>query len=200
FPDEGPRVAILIPTRDNQQALRVCLESIKKTSYNNYEVVIIDNESKKPETLEYLRAQPQVLRIASPGGKFNFAAINNEAGRQVDAELILFLNDDTEVVSPCWLSQMVGYLRSTGVGAVGAKLLYANGGIQHAGIVHGYFNGLAGHAFRNKASHDNGYLSYARVVRNCSAVTAACMLTPPDIFLSFEGFDEKGFSVAFKDV
>jgi GT2 family glycosyltransferase/glycosyltransferase involved in cell wall biosynthesis len=201
FPDEGPRVAILIPTKDNHPTLQVCLESIKKTTYTNYEVVIIDNESENPQTLEYLRTLPhRLLRIPSPAGKFNYAAIINQAVSQADAELILFLNDDTEVIDPCWLSQMVGYLRVPGVGAVGARLLYPNGDIQHAGVVHGYFNGLAGHAFKNKSPHDNGYLSYARVLRNCSAVTAACMLTRRDTFLSVGGFDEKAFAVAYNDV
>ena len=201
FPDEGPSVTIIIPTKNNLEFLRVCIDSIKKTSYRNYEVVIVDNESDDPTTLDYLRSSPhRVLRIPNSDGRFNFAAINNRAVEQLDADYVLFLNDDTEVLSPKWLSQMVGYMTLAGVGAVGARLLLTDGRIQHAGVVHGYYNRMAGPAFKLAPATDNGYLSYAKVTRNYSAVTAACMLTSKTLFQSLGGFDEQAFAVAYNDV
>jgi GT2 family glycosyltransferase len=201
FPDEGPRVAIIIPTKNNVAVLSVCIESLKKTSYKNYEVIIIDNESDDAETLDYLsKTRHKVLRIANPDGKFSFAAINNAAVEQANADYVLFLNNDTEVVTPDWLSQMVGYLGLEGVGAVGARLLFPDGRIQHAGIVHGYYNGMAGPAFKLLPGWNHGYLSYTMVARNYTAATAACLLTRRDLFLSEGGFDEQNFSVAYNDV
>jgi GT2 family glycosyltransferase/glycosyltransferase involved in cell wall biosynthesis len=201
FPDDGPRVTVIIPTRNQVAVLRDCIASLARTTYKNYEVVIIDNDSDDAETLAYLEeAGHRVLRIASPGGRFNFAALNNRAVEQIDADYVLFLNNDTEVVAPRWLSQMVGYLGLSGVGAVGARLLYADGRIQHAGIVHGYYNGMAGPAFKLLPASDHGYLSYAMVTRNYAAVTAACMLTRRELFISLGGFDEQQFAVAYNDV
>ncbi|MGH9941543.1 MAG: glycosyltransferase [Pyrinomonadaceae bacterium] len=201
FPDHGPRVAIIIPTRNNVDLLKTCLASLARTTYRNYEVVIIDNESDDPKTLEYLRRLPhRVRRVPNPGRGFNFAAINNEAVRRTDADYVLFLNDDTEVLSPGWLSQMVGYLGVPGVGAVGARLLFPDGRVQHAGVVHGYDDGLAGPAFKLLPADEPGYLGHAKVARNYSAVTAACMLTPRDLFLRTGGFDEEHFAVAYNDV
>jgi O-antigen biosynthesis protein len=201
FPDDGPRVAIIIPTRNQVAVLRNCIESLARTSYENYEVVIIDNDSDDDATINYLeQKRHRVLRIPSPGGRFNFAAINNRAVEQVDADYVLFLNNDTEVVAPRWLSQMVGYLGLSGVGAVGGKLLYPDGRIQHAGIIHGYYNGMAGPAFKLLPGSDHGYLSYAAVTRNYAAVTAACMLTGRELFLGMGGFDERQFAVAYNDV
>ena len=149
FPDEGPAVTILIPTKNQVSILRRCIESIKVTTYRNYQVVIIDNESDDPETIAYLKTLPhRVLRIANPAGRFNFSAINNRAVELIDSEFVLFLNNDTEVRSPHWLSQMVGYGRMQGIGAVGAKLIFEDGRIQHACIVHGYYHGMAGPAFK----------------------------------------------------
>ncbi|HST23373.1 MAG TPA: glycosyltransferase, partial [Blastocatellia bacterium] len=201
FHDDGPRVAIIIPTKNNRAVLRACIESLEKTSYKNYEVIIIDNESDDRETLEYLRkTRHKVLRIANPDGKFSFARINNEAVKETTADYVLFLNNDTEVVTPDWLSQMVGYLGLQGVGAVGARLLFPDGRIQHAGIVHGLYNGMVGPAFKLLPGWNHGYLSQAIVTRNYSAVTAACMLTRRDLFLSAGGFDEQKFAVAYNDV
>jgi GT2 family glycosyltransferase/glycosyltransferase involved in cell wall biosynthesis len=201
FADTGPRVAIIIPTKNNVAVLEACLQSIRKTTYKNYEVVIIDNESDDPKTIDFLQQVPvRVLRIPNPEGRFNFAWINNRAVERIDAEYVLFLNDDTEVKSPAWLSQMVGYLGMPGVGAVGARLLFPDRRVQHAGVVHGYYNGMAGPAFKLLPEYDFGYLSYAKVTRNYAAVTAACMLTRRDLFLQLGGFDEDDFSVAFNDV
>jgi glycosyltransferase involved in cell wall biosynthesis len=201
FPNDGPKVSIVIPTRNGLDVLRRCVDSLRKTTYRNYEVLIIDNASDDPATLAYLDSLPhRVERIPNPAGRFNYAYINNRAAEMADGELLLFLNNDTEVVEPRWLSQMVGHAQFAGVGAVGARLLYPDKRIQHAGIVHGYYGGLAGPAFKLLPAWDNGYLSYARVARNFSAVTAACLLTPRKIFLELGGFDEINFEVAYNDV
>jgi len=201
FPDHGPKVSILIPTRNGLDILRRCIDSLARTTYRDYEIVVIDNDSDDAATLDYLRALPhRIERIANPSGRFNFAYINNRAAERVDGDFVLFLNNDTEVAEPRWLSQMVGLAQFAGVGAVGARLLYPDKRIQHAGIVHGYYHGLAGPAFKLAPAWDNGYLSYARVTRNYSAVTAACLLTPRSVFLEMGGFDETKFEVAYNDV
>jgi|GEM_PF-362849 len=201
FPDTGPSVTILIPSRNNGRILKRCLDSLARTSYRNHQILVIDNGSDDPETRRYLAGiQHPVLSIPNGPEGFNFAAINNQAARQVTSDYLLFLNDDTEVIAPDWLSQMMGYARLEGVGAVGARLLFPNGTIQHAGIVHGYYDGLAGPAFRNHPRWHHGYLSFAMVGRNYSAVTAACLLTPRALFESLGGFDEKAFAVAYNDV
>jgi len=201
FPDNGPSVTVIIPTKNQLKLLKACLDSLETTTYKNYQVAVIDNESDDPKTLEYLKQlNCQVLRIKNPGGKFSFAAINNRAVEQVDSEYVLFLNNDTEVINPRWLSQMVGYAQIPGVGAVGARLLYPDGRIQHAGVIHGLHHGLAGHAFKLMNSENRGYLSQAMVTRNYSAVTAACTITPRQLFLELGGFDEDNFAVAYNDV
>jgi glycosyltransferase involved in cell wall biosynthesis len=201
FPDEGPQVTILIPTKNQISILRQCIESLRRTTYKNYDIVVIDNESDDPETLAYLHSLPhRILRISNPSSRFNFAAINNRAVQRVTSEFVLFLNNDTEVKEPRWLSQMVGYVQMPGVGAVGAKLIFADGRIQHAGVVHGLYHGLAGPAFKLTPSWDHGYLAYASVVRDYSAVTAACMLTSRKRFLELGGFNETEFGVAYNDV
>ena len=201
FPDDGPRVCIIIPTRNGVDILKRCIDSLRLTTYRNYEVLIVDNDSDDPATLAYLQDLPhRVERIGNPHGRFNYAYINNRAAERAQGDLLLFLNNDTEVVEPRWLSQMVGYAGFADVGAVGARLLYPDKRIQHAGIVHGYYRGLAGPAFKLTPGWDNGYLSYARVTRGYSAVTAACMVTPRKIFLELGGFDEVNFEVAYNDV
>ena len=202
FPNDGPKVAIIIPTRNHVELLRTCVASLARTSYRNYEIVIIDNESDDPDTLTYLAGLPhRVLRITNPPGEqFSFARINNEAIRQVDADYVLLLNNDTEVRTPEWLSQMMGYARMEGVGAVGARLLFRDETVQHAGILHGLYGGMAGPAFRNAPSWDHGYLDYAVVAREYSAVTAACLLTQRALYLELGGLDERYFAVAYNDV
>ena len=208
FPDQGNSVTIIIPTKNQAKLLKACIESLGKTTYQNYQVFVIDNESDESETLEYLaslkylysgEANISVIPVANTDGKFNFAAINNRAVEKVKTEYILFLNNDTEIISPHWLSQMMGYAKIPGVGAVGAKLIYPDKRIQHAGVIHGLHHGLAGHAFKLLHSENRGYLSQAFVSRNYSAVTAACMLTPRKLFLELGGFDEENFAVAYND-
>lgn len=201
FSDNGPTVSIVIPTKNQKEMLKRCIDSIEKTTYRNYEVVIIDNDSDESDAVSYLQSlSHRVLKIQNPKDKFSYAYINNRAVEQVNSKYVLFLNNDTEVREPKWLSRMVGYAELTGVGAVGARLLYPDGRIQHAGIVHGYYNGMAGPAFKLLPAWNYGYLSYAMVTRNFSAVTAACLLTSRQLFLEHGGFDEEQFSVAYNDV
>ena len=202
FPDEGPWVTIIIPTKNNLRVLERCMDSLRKTAYQNYEIVIVDNESDMPEMLNFLESlSDRLLRIPNKAGKFNFSFINNDAVRQISSDYVLFLNDDTEVADPQWLSQMMGYAQMEGVGAVGAKLLFPDGSIQHSGVVHGVYRGIfPAHALRGFPDDHLAYMFVNRVTRNCSAVTAACMLTPRKLFLDLGGFDEENFGVQYNDV
>ncbi len=204
FPDEGPTVAIVIPTKNRLELVRNCIGSIlEKTTYCRYEIVVIDNESDDPATLEYLCNLParcRVIRIPSTDGRFNYARLNNQAVECLDAEYVLFLNNDTEVRRPEWLSQMVGFAEFPGVGAVGARLLFPDGRVQHAGVITGHHEGMPNPAFKSTPWDDGGYLCYAFVTRNYSAVTAACLLIRRALFRSMGGYDETQFAVAYNDI
>ena len=195
----APRVAILIPTRDRVDLLRDCVTSIEeRTSYPNYEVVILDNDSREPETRAYLESRPH--RVLPVPGDFNFSRIVNAGVEAVDAELVVLLNNDTVVVTSDWLDELVGTLRLDGVGVAGAKLLYPDGRIQHAGVTMGV-HGLTAHAFDGCldrfAPLEPGY--FAHVPRNVSAVTAACLITRRETYLELGGFDEAELGVAWND-
>ncbi|MDS4030821.1 MAG: glycosyltransferase [Candidatus Contendobacter sp.] len=200
FPDTGPSITLIIPTHNRTDLLRQCLNSLRRTTYLNYQVMVVDNESDQVEAQRYLQQlQHEVVRIPNQRGKgFSFSYVMNEAVRQARTDYVLFLNDDTEVITPEWLSSMVGYAELPGVGAVGALLRYKDGKVQHAGVVHG-MDGLCDHAFKLTRRGDNGYLSYIAMARNCSAVTAACMLTRRQLFLEMGGFDTDQFAVAYND-
>lgn len=202
FPDSGPKVTIIIPTRDRLDLLRSCVESVEQlTTYRDYEILIVDNESREPETLAYLSSSKhKVLRLVSPNGEFNFAYLMNQAVEVASGEYVLLLNNDTVVRDGRWLSQMVGYGQMPNVGAVGAKLYFPDDTIQHCGIIHGLYGGLAGPAFRNAHGSTHGYLAYTMVAREFSAVTAACLLTKRDTFFAIGGMDEDRFAVAYNDV
>jgi GT2 family glycosyltransferase len=195
-------VTIVIPTRDRLELLARCLESIEtRTAHRAWKVLIIDNESRDPATLEYLARSPhRVLRFES-GGRFNFAAMVNLGVREARTELFVLLNNDTLVISPEWLDEMVGYGRLPGVGAVGAKLLYPDGRIQHAGVILGT-HGLTGHAFqpRRDTADELEYHAYAHVARNYLAVSAACMLSHQQAFQAVGGFNERDLRVGWNDV
>ncbi|WP_181300001.1 glycosyltransferase [Paraburkholderia caribensis] len=205
FSDDGPSVSIVIPTKNQMGFLKTCVESLSRTTYRNFDVLVVDNGSDDPKTLEYLdslkgRPRHAVVRIPSKGGRFSFSALMNEAVTHCRNDYVLFLNNDTEVISERWLSAMMGYAQMEKVGAVGARLYFEDRTIQHAGIVHGYNEGMVGHAFRCKPPHDWGYLGFIRTAREYSAVTAACMVTPRKLFNEIGGFDETDFAVAYNDV
>ncbi|WP_161602130.1 glycosyltransferase [Tautonia marina] len=206
FPDRGPKVAILIPTRDRVDLLHRCLESIReRTTYQDYEIVVIDNGSQEEETLEYfaqLDSRCRVIRIENDESGFSYAKIHNQAIENLEntIEFVVLLNNDTEVVRSEWLSQLVGYGKLPGVGAVGARLLYPDGRLQHVGIVTDLFDGAPGHLFKGLPWWHTDLQFFERVARNVSAVTAACLLVKKDTYLKIGGFDEHQFAVGFNDV
>ena len=197
-----PKVSIIIPTRDNVSTLRNCVESVERlTDYGNYEVLIVDNDSADPATLEYLSSTPhRVVPFREP---FNYSRINNFAVSQAEGEYVLLLNDDTEVTDGGWLEEMLGQAQSPGVGAVGAKLLYPNGTVQHAGVLVGVGDpwgpGIAVHAHQFFPDGP-GYAGGIQTTANFSAVTAACMLLRKTVFEEVGGLDEENLKVAFNDV
>lgn len=203
LPDPVPRVSVLVPTRDCLDLLRACIDGLlTRTDYTNLEVLILDNGSREPETLNWFRQimkeddRVRVLRWDHP---FNFAAINNYGASEAHGELLLFLNNDVEVIGPGWLSEMVGQMLRPGVGAVGARLLYGNGTLQHGGVITGVL-GAAGHAHKGAAADAPGDLGRLWHVRRVGAVTGACLLTSASLFREVGGFDEDGLAVAYNDV
>jgi len=200
----NPKVSIIIPTKDNFHILQRCIDSIlEKTKYQNFEIVIVDNQSVEQETFHYyeeIRNNPKI-RILYYNNPFNYSAINNYAVSQVNSQYILFLNNDTEVISEDWLSAMLEHAQRNGVGAVGGKLLYPNGTVQHAGIIIGIIGDppIGAHSHRYFADDHPGYFGRLSLIQNVTAVTGACLLTQKEIFQSVGGFDEN-LTVAFNDV
>jgi GT2 family glycosyltransferase len=198
-PPQPPRISILIPTRDRLDLLRDCIASIEeRTAYPRYEIVILDNESRERETLDYLASTPH--RVVGCPGDFNFSRIVNRGVEACETEYVVLLNNDTLVMSRDWLDELLGPARIEGVGVVGAKLLYPDGRIQHAGVTLG-IHGLTAHAFdgcRDGFSPlEYGY--FAHVCRNVSAVTAACFLVARADYLAVGGLDERELGVAWND-
>jgi GT2 family glycosyltransferase len=195
-----PRVSIIIPTRNARQLVQQCIESIHaKTTYANFEILLVDNGSDEPESLAYfntLATSGQVRLLKDPGA-FNFSRINNDAAKSATGDYLLFLNNDIEVITPGWLTEMVSHAQRPGVGAVGAKLWYPNDTIQHAGLV--LVAGLAGHAHLGKTRGDEGYYGRASLAQSYIAVTGACLCMGKVLFDSLGGFDET-LAVAFNDV
>jgi GT2 family glycosyltransferase len=202
-----PKVSIIIPTKDKVDVLRRCLTSIvEKTSYPNYEIAVVDNNSREEETLEYLRSinKRRNIRVLNYKRPFNFSSINNFAAKNVDSEFLLFLNNDTEVISNEWLSAMLEHAQRKEVGAVGCKLLYPDNSIQHAGVILGITGipgqrGVAGHSHKYLPDGFHGYFGRPHIIHNLSAVTAACMMMRKEVFEEVGSFDEK-LTVAFNDV
>lgn len=194
-----PLVSIIIPTRDREKFLRQCIDSVERTTtYPNYEIIVVDNGSVSTRMQECLDEVSKRWRVIAYPATFNFSAINNFGVAEAKGEYLLFLNDDTKVISPEWLTSMVEHIVRPGVGAVGAKLLYPDGRIQHAGVVIG-IRGMAGHAFKYSRNNEQGYHGLAHLVRNVSAVTAACMLVSRSIFERVKGFNPE-LSVEYNDV
>jgi GT2 family glycosyltransferase len=193
-------VTVVIPTRDRLELLRACIRSIEeKTAHRAWEILVLDNDSREPETLEYLRRSPH--RVVPCPGPFNFSALANRGVREARTEHFVLLNNDTRVLGPEWLDELLGWGRLPGVGAVGAKLLYPDGRIQHAGVLLGT-HGLAGHAFQPRPDDDVRleYQAYAHVARNYLAVSAACMLSHKAAFEAAGGFNERDLKIGWNDV
>lgn len=202
YPVQGePLVSILIPNRDQKETLEKCLNSIwEKSTYNNYEILIVENNSSSPEIFDYYREiekRPGV-RILTWKEGFNYSAINNFGEKSAAGDYLLFLNNDVEVINPRWIEELLGNCQRKEVGIVGAKLYYPDDTIQHAGTVIG-IGGIAGHAFLNMPRSRTGYLHKASLQMDLSAVTAACMMMKRQVFEQLGGFEER-LSVAFNDV
>ena len=199
----NPKVSILIPNKDNVGLLKTCIDSILKlTTYSNYEIVIIENNSQKKETLEYYNeiSKNEKVRIINSGIKeFNYSQIINFGVSNVDGEFILQLNNDTKVLNPEWLELMVGYAQNKEIGAVGARLYYEDKTIQHAGILIG-LSGIAGNMLVNLPYGKHAYFGREAATRNVAAVTGACMLCRRELYEEVGFMDEENFKVAFNDV
>lgn len=197
-----PLISIVIPTKNQKDILERCVGSIQKLStYPNYEIVIVDNDSDDTETLKYLSTLPhKIVKCSNINGKFNFSRMVNFGVKHSNGEYIILLNNDTEVIEPAWMENMLVYMKIDGVGVVGSKLLYSDHRVQHAGVVLRMFSGIAGHAFKLIPDYSGGYLSYANVARNYSAVTAACFMTSRAVYQEVGGFDEENYAVSFNDV
>jgi GT2 family glycosyltransferase len=201
LPDPAPKVSLVIPTRDRFELLHTCVESLlASTDYPNFELVVVDNQSSEPQALAYLetlgaREGVRVLRYDAP---FNYSAINNWAVGQCDGELIGLVNNDIEVISPGWLSEMASHALRADVGAVGAMLYYPNDTIQHAGVVAGVY-GVAGHIYAGMPRGYHGHGARAWVAQELTAVTGACLLVRRRVFDEVGGLDER-LQVAFNDI
>ena len=204
IPPESPLVSLIIPTRDGYEILKACLDSIlAKTTYLNYEVLILNNQSEDPKTIEFFSAMATLyenIRVLDYDAEFNYSAINNYAVKQAAGSIIGFVNNDIEVISADWLTEMVGHVLREDIGCVGAMHFYPDNTIQHAGVIVG-LNGVAGHAFQfeNKSSNED-YFNYLSSIRNPDAVTAATLLIRKELFQRVGGFDEKHLAIAFNDI
>lgn len=202
LPDPAPLVSIIVPTRDKVALLRECLSGVlSRTRYRNFEILVIDNGSTERETLRYLsllEGRPGV-RVLCYDHPYNYSAINNFAVGEARGDYICLLNNDTSVLDENWLAELMRYAVRDEAGAVGAQLLYDDGGIQHAGVVIG-IGDAAGHAHRFQKPNDAGYFARAHAPHYVSAVTAACLVVAREKYFAVGGLDEEAFAVAFNDV
>jgi O-antigen biosynthesis protein len=204
LPPLPPNISIIIPTRDRIELLRPCLTSVLDSlaAYPGpCEILLVDNDSTERETLTYfesLSGIPQV-RLIPFRGPFNWSAINNAAAREARGEVLIFLNNDTVVLTKDWCAEVAANALRKDVGAVGARLLYADGTIQHAGVVLGV-EGVAGHESVGEAPQQGGYFGRSQLLRSAAAVTGACLATRRSLFEELSGFDELNLKVAFNDV
>ena len=208
-----PLISILIPNKDHAEDLKRCIDSIReKSTWKNWEIIVIENNSEEPETFQYYEELEKgkedkgstgagsngQIRVIRYEGRFNYSKINNFGFRESRGEYILLLNNDTEVISPDWMQEMLMFAQRADVGAVGAMLYYPDGTIQHAGIGLGLLH-LAGHYFRGFTKEDPGYMGRLCYAQDLSAVTAACMMVPRGVYEGLGGLDES-YSVVFNDV
>ena len=202
YPVQGePLVSVIIPNKDEKETLQTCLESLKKnTSYQNFEIIIIENNSTTGEIFKYYKelSRDQQIHLLRWGKEFNYSAINNFGVAHARGEYLLFLNNDVKSIEPDWMEEMLGVCQRLEVGGVGAKLIYPDNTIQHAGCVIG-MGGIAGHMFVDMPADRTGYLHKASLLQDMSAVTAACLMMKKEVFEQAGGFTEE-LAVAFNDV
>ena len=202
IPHPAPLVSLIIPTRNGLNLVKQCITSlIDKTTYSNYEILIVDNSSDDPKILDYFTkvvsdARIRVLRDERP---FNYSALNNAAVLYARGEYLGLINNDIEVITPQWLDEMMSLATQPNVGAVGARLWYPNDTLQHGGVISG-LGGVAGHSHKHLPKGHPGYFYRAQLVQTLSAVTAACLIIKKDIYLQMGGLDEANLKVAFNDV
>ena len=198
----NPLVSIIIPNKDHIGDLKVCIDSLyKRNTYGNFEVIIVENNSTEKETFNYyrkLQEKHKNVKVVIWKGEFNYSAINNLGAKHAQGDYLLFLNNDTEVINSTAISELLGCCMQKDVGIVGAKLLYRDDTVQHAGVVVG-FGGFAGHVFNGIHKSDYGYMVRARINCNYSAVTAACMMVKRAVFEEVEGFTE-AYKVGINDI
>lgn len=200
--DGNPLISVIIPNKDHTDDLDICLKSLyEKSSYKNFEVIIVENNSTEKETFEYYEAIAQKhgnVKIVKWEGNFNYSAINNFGVNYAKGEFILLLNNDVEIINGSCLEGMLMFAQRKDVGAVGAKLYYSDDTVQHAGVILG-LGGTAGHAHKHFGRSHPGYMARASIAQNLSACTAACLMMRRDVFDEVGGLDES-FEVAFNDV
>lgn len=197
-----PLVSLIIPTKNAKELVKECIDSIlNKSTYQNYEILLVDNNSDEPESLDYFEElnQHDKIRVLKYPQPFNYSAINNFAVKHAKGDVIGLINNDIEVITPDWLEYMVGHALREDIGCVGAKLLYGDDRIQHAGVVLGYGGG-AGHAHKYFPRYHPGYMNRLIATHNYSAVTAACLLIKKSLFEAVGGLNETDLTVAFNDV
>jgi O-antigen biosynthesis protein len=202
LPRERPLVSIIVPTRDRADLLARCADGVlTRTDYEPLELVIVDNDSEEPETHRLFTRllEDSRVRIIRHPGEFNYAAVNNRAVGEARGEIVVLMNNDVDVISSLWLEEMVSHALRPEIGAVGAKLLYPDGRVQHAGVVLGVGHG-AGHFFHLAPRDDVGYFGFLALTRRVSAVTAACMALRRSVYAEAGGLDAVNFPVAFNDV
>lgn len=200
--DGNPLISVIIPNKDHTDDLDICLKSLyEKSSYKNFEVIIVENNSTEKETFEYYEALTQKhgnVKIVKWTGNFNYSAINNFGVNYAKGEFILLLNNDVEIINDSCLEEMLMFAQRKDVGAVGAKLYYSDDTVQHAGVILG-LGGTAGHAHKHFGRSHPGYMARASIAQNLTACTAACLMMRRDVFDEVGGLDES-FEVAFNDV
>ena len=202
LPERHPSVDIIIPTRDHVDLLDCCISSIlNATEYNNYRITIVDNNSEEAETKRYFKhiCEDSRVRVLPFKGEFNYSAINNHAVGKTQGDVVVLLNNDTEVKGGRWLHALVSQAIMPGTGCVGAKLYYGNGLIQHAGVIIG-LKGVAGHSHRFYPGEADGYCGRLKLVQSVSAVTAACLAVKRSVYTQVGGLDEVNLKVAYNDV
>ena len=201
IPKQWPKVSIIIPTRDHKPVLETCISSLlSKTDYLDFELVIMDNQSQEADALTYLNelAEHVNILVVKHDKAFNYSEINNRAAELATGEVIVLLNNDTEVINDSWLKELVGLAMQADVGCVGAKLLYPDESIQHAGIVMG-LGGYAAHSHRCTPEGSNGYFNRPHINQVMSGVTGACLAIRKETYVAVGGLDES-YQVAYNDV
>lgn len=202
YPVKGaPRISVIIPNKDEKEMLQKCLESIQaKTTYENYEIIVVENNSKTGEIFSYYKEIDgrNGVHVVYWDREFNYSAINNFGVEKASGEYLLFLNNDVEIISENWLEELLGHCQREKTGIAGARLYYPDDTIQHAGIVIG-IGGVAGSVFVGQKRSHTGYMHREALQQDLSAVTAACMMVRRPVFEAAGGFEEK-LAVAFNDV